>query len=264
MAHNHDTAWVIKHFRPLLDKIGSGNLPEEPQIRLELLAENRQYRQLRLEDCILTVRRISFGLALGGFYTFSTKEYEGQNFYILNICINSSLFVSEDTELSIKRRRTITHEFTHCIAAFLSISRITTKKLLCNLAEHLAHRVKINMLAHYQSLLVQFGNSPSTITDTLGIYPDEHFRLGYEDFEHSFSTVYKELILDKIIFEKYFTKDLQNDFNQAVKAGNTAKASAVLRNVLSMLVTHETISADFISLRLREELIEYYYQKAVA
>jgi hypothetical protein len=117
---------------------------------------------------------------------------------------------------------------------------------------------------HYQSLLIQFGNSSSAITNALEIYPDEHFRLGYEDFEHSFSTVYKELILDKAIFEKYFTEALQNDFNKAIQGRDTVKATAILGNVLSMLISKETISADFINLRLREELIEYYYQKALS
>ena len=166
--------------------------------------------------------------------------------------------------MRIKRRRAIVHEFTHCIAAFLSLGRIRTKKLTGDLIKHLINRVKVNTQIHYQSLLIQFGNSSSTITNALEIYPDEHFRLGYEDFDHSFSIVYKQLILDTTIFEKYFTAALQNDFNKAIKGGDMVKASAILGSVLSMLVSKETISADFINFRLQEELIEYYYQKALS
>ena len=264
MAHDHDVPWVIKYFRPLLDKINLDSIPEEPKYQIEILSDDKQYIRMGMENCVLTVCRKNFKSTANGFYSFSYKEYEGQNLFFLNIYINNSLFVSNSPDLRIKRRRAIVHEFTHCIAAFLSLGRIRTKKLTGDLIKHLINRVKINAQIPYQSLLIQFGNSSSTITNALEIYPDEHFRLGYEDFDHSFSIVYKQLILDTTIFEKYFTAALQNDFNKAIKGGDMGKASAILGSVLSMLVSKETISADFINFRLQEELIEYYYQKAVS
>jgi hypothetical protein len=260
----HDVPWVIKHFRPLLDKINLDSIPEEPCYQEILLSDEKQYIRMGMEDCVLTVCRRNFKSTANGFYTFSHQEYEGQTLFFLNIYINNSLFVSNNPELRIKRRRAIVHEFTHCVAAFLSIGRIKTQKLVDNLIKDLINRVKVNAQIHYQSLLIQFGNSSSAVTNALEIYPDEHFRLGYEEFDHSFSTVYKELILDITIFEKYFTGALQNDFYKAVQGGDMVKAVTILVNVHSMLISEETISADFINLRLREELIEYYYQKAVS
>ena len=264
MAHDHDVSWVIKHFRPLLDKINLDSIPEEPQYQVEILSDDKQYIRLGMEDCVLTVCRRNCLSTANGFYSFSHQEYEGQNLFFLNIYINNSLFVSDSPELRIKRRRAIVHEFTHCIAAFLSIGRIRTQKLMGVLIKHLINRVKVNAQIHYQSLLIQFGNSSSAVTNALEIYPDEHFRLGYEDFDYSFSTVYKQFILDKTIFEKYFTAALQNDFNEAIRNGDVVTSSVILGNVLSRLISEETISADFINLRLQEGLIEYYYQKAVS
>jgi hypothetical protein len=261
-VQEHDVPWVIRHFRPLLDKINIDNIPEEPDYQVELLSDTRQYIQLGMEDCILTICRRNFQSKANGFYTFSHKEYEGQRLFFLNIYINNNLFVSENPVLRVERRSAVIHEFTHCIAAFLSIGKIISEISIDGLVKKLISRVKINAQVHYQSLLIQFGNTSSAVTNVLGIYPDEHFRLGYEDFEHSFSVVYKQLILDRNIFEKYFTDDLRNKFNRAIRHGNTANASVFLGEALSNLISAEAISADFINLRLREEFLGYYYLKA--
>ena len=261
MSQKHDAASIIKLFRPLLDKIDIDNIPQEPIYQQELLSDKRQYILSGMGDCVLTVSRRNFKSKANGFYTFSHKEYEGQPIFFLNIYINNSLFVSNSPGLRIERRRTIIHEFTHCIAAFLSIGRLLTGKLIDDLVRELIRRVKINAEVHYQYLLIQFGNA-SSIANSLDIFPDEHFRLGYEDFDHSFSAVYKQLTLDRLIFEKYFTEDLRGRFSKAIKSGNTATASTILGQALTELVAKEAVSADFINLRLREEFIAYYYRKA--
>jgi len=262
MDQNHDVAWVIKHFRPLLDKINVDNIPLKPQYQVELLSDTRQYIQIGMEDCVFAICRRNFISTANGFYAFSHAEYEGQQIFILTICINNNLFVSNSPALREKRRRTIIHEFTHCIAAFLSIGRIKTKKIIDGLVKNLASRVRINAMDHYQSMLNQVSSASTTVTYALGIYPDEHFRLGYEDFEQSFSSVYKQFILDRIIFEKYFTDDLRADFKRELKQGNIEAALSILWTASTPLISNEAISADFVNLRLREEFLGYYFKKA--
>jgi hypothetical protein len=263
LEEEHDVLWVIKHFRPLLDKINIDNIPEEPNYQVELLSDTRQYFQLGLEDCVLAICRRKFTSTANGFYAFSHAEHEGQQIFFLNIYINNNLFVSNTLALREKRRRTIIHEFTHCIAAFLSIGRIKTEKLIPGLVKNLASKVRINAMEHYQIMLNQVGNASSTVTYALGIYPDEHFRLGYYvDFEYSFSTVYKQLILDRMIFERYFTEDLRNNFYRELKQGNVGAALSILWTACTNLIANEAISAEFVNLRLREELLGYYFKKA--
>jgi len=114
-------------------------------------------------------------------------------------------------------------------------------------------------MTHYQMILSQIGNASSTVSYALGIYPDSHFRLGYESFEYSFSTVYKNLILDRKIFEKYFTADMRNEFFKEIKKKNTGKVVAILNTACVDLIEKEAISADFVNLRLREEFLGYYF-----
>jgi len=114
-------------------------------------------------------------------------------------------------------------------------------------------------MAHYQMILSQIGNASSAVSYALGIYPDSHFRLGYEAFEYSFSTVYKDLILDRKIFEKYFTEDMRKEFFKEIKNKNISKAVAILNTACAELIEKEAISADFVNLRLREEFLGYYF-----
>jgi hypothetical protein len=262
MDHPHDVLWVIKQFRPLLDKINIDDIPQEPQYQKEILSDTRQYIILGMEDCVFSICRRNFISTANGFYTFSHIEYERQQIFFLNIYINNNLFVSNSPALREKRRRTIIHEFTHCIAAFLSIGRIRNECLVEGLVRNLAYKVRMDAMEHYQIMLNQVGNASSTVTFALGIYPDEHFRLGYEDFKFSFSTVYKQFILDRIIFEKYFTEDLRKEFNNRLRKGNTATALTILWTACTSLIEREAISADFVNLRLREEFLKYYYIKA--
>jgi hypothetical protein len=258
MARQHDVEWIIERFRPLVDKIDIDNIPEEPHYQKELLSDTKQFIQLGMETCVLSVCRKNFSSIANGFYTFSCKEHEGQQVFFLNIYINNILFASNSPVLREKRRSAIMHEFTHCIAAFLSIGRIKTKKLVDGLIDNLAERVRMNDMEHYQIIMSQIGDASSTVAYFLGIYNSEHFQLKYEDFEYSYSTVYKNLILDKHIFERYFTKDMRNDFGEAIRNRDTQRALTILNAACTNLLSAEAISADFLSLRLREEFLEYY------
>jgi len=116
----------------------------------------------------------------------------------------------------------------------------------------------MNEKTHYQMILSQIGNASSAVTYALGIYPDEHFRLEYEDFEDSFSVLYKNLILDRSIFEKYFTENRRNEFLKELKEMNISGALTILNAACVDLISTEAISADFVNLRLREEFLGYY------
>ncbi|GHV86328.1 hypothetical protein AGMMS50230_19360 [Spirochaetia bacterium] len=247
----------------MLNQIDIDNLPEEPRNQMIILSDDKKYIRLGMADCILTVCRRNFKSTANGFYTFSHRKYEDQDLFFLNIYINNTLYVSNNPELRINRRRAIAHEFTHCVAAFLSLGRIRAKKLFEGLIKELGKRATVNAMEHFQSLLVQFASSGPAGGNELGIYPDEHFRLGYEDFDDSFMMLYKNFILDREIFEKYFLKNAQKSFSENIKAGNIDEASVILGNVLHELILKEAISAEFVNLRLKEELIFYYYQRAV-
>ena len=262
MGTDRDVAWVIERFRPLLDKININDIPEEPKYQTMFLKDSDKFIQMGLEDCVFSICRRNFISAMNGYYTFGHKEYEKKNIFFMNINVNNILFASNTPGLREKRRRTIIHEFTHCIAAFLSIGRIRSEGLVSKLVDDLALRVEINKMDHYQQMLNQFGNASSTVQYALGIYPDEHFRLGYEDFEHSFSNVYKQLILDRPIFERYFIEGLRNEFYRQVKKGNIEEALKILGAVSAKLISKEAISAEFVNLRLREEFLGYYFKKA--
>jgi len=138
-----------------------------------------------------------------------------------------------------------------------------SRELISQLTKDIVANTKLNIQNHYQSLLIQFGNGPIPIANVLGIFNDEHFRFDNIVFQGSISTLYKYFMLDFFIFEKYFTKEYHEQFKKHIQNGNIESASMVLNLVCSAIVTSENVSADFVKMRVREQLLSHYYLEAI-
>jgi len=256
--------WAVSQFRPLLDVIdlsAISNPLNQLQIRLK---DFTNLRHLGLDDCLLIVRRRKFKSTLNGYYSFSYIIVDNQPVFILSIFLNEQLFVSNTPALQIKRRQTLIHEFTHCVAGFLFMEKKTRAKgLIDKLTNDMVTFTNMNYRNHYQSLMIQFGNGTIPLANILGLYPDEHFRLDPVNFQGSFSTLYKYLVLDFSIFEKYFTLEFREQFKEHIQNGDVESAITVFNLVCSALVARESISADFVKMRIREQLLSHYYMEAL-
>ena len=256
--------WAIEQFRPLLDQIDISNIPRPPDHILLPLSRYAHFRKLGLGDCVFIVRRRVFESTVNGYYTFSHKIVEDKPIFFLTIFLNEHLFVSNTPNQKIKRRQILIHEFTHCIAAFLLLEKSNrANDLIAVLTAELITHTKLNRRNHYQSLIVHFGNGPIPMANALGIFPDEHFRLNSINFQGSFATLYKYLMLDFNIFEKYFSQEYRNQFKEHIQNGNVSLAYSVLTLVSSALIATELISADFVKMRIREQLLSHYYLEAI-
>jgi hypothetical protein len=261
---NQDELWAITNFRPLLNEIDLSTIPKPPNHVILRLSRHDQLRNLGLEDCVLTVRRRILKSTVNGFYSFNYRMAGNQPIFFANIFLNEQLFVSDTPAQKIKRRQALVHEFTHCIVAFILMKKPgRTADIINQLTSNLVASTNINGQNKYQSLLVQFGNGPIPIANVLGLYPDEHFRLDNVNFQGSFATLYKYLILDFPIFEKYFTPEFRAQFKEHIQNGNVVDALTVLNLVCSALVSGESISADFVKMRVREQLLQHYYLEAI-
>jgi len=256
--------WAIDQFRPLLDAIDLSAIPKPPnQLQIPLINFDN-LKNMGLGDCVLIVRRRKFESTLNGYYTFSYIMADDKPIYFLSIFLNEMLFTSGTPTQKIKRRQTLIHEFTHCIAALLLMEKsMRTKGLIDRLTNDIVSYTDMNIRNHYQSLMVQFGNGSMPLVNVLGLYPDEHFRLDPVNFQGSFASLYKYLILDFSIFEKYFTQEYREQFKEHIKNGNVADALTILNLVSSALVASESISADFVIMRIREQLLSHYYLEAM-
>ncbi|GHU42888.1 hypothetical protein FACS1894190_12730 [Spirochaetia bacterium] len=259
----HNVEWVIERFKPLLDKIDIDNVSAEPHFEKFFLADNPLYVKMGLEDCLLAVSRRKFKSPIDGFYTFRKKRVGDKDIFITTIFLNNTIYSNDNLELKIRRHRALVHELTHCIAAFLALGRIISENILDTLIRELGERAKINESEHYQAILSQIRTSGVSIAMALSIFPDEHFRLGYEDFDDSYTSLYKNLILDKEKFEKYFTPQMLSDFIRNIKANKIREALNIIEEASISVSFLEAISREFISMRLQEEFLEYYCRKTV-
>lgn len=263
-AVNRNEQWAIDQFRPLLNEIDISHIPASPNHLLLKLSRHGHLRKLGLGDCVLIVHRRIFKSTVNGYYTFCYRMAGDQPIFFLCIFLNEQLFVSNTPAQKIKRRQALVHEFTHCIAAFLLMEMPNREKnLIDKLTRDLVAHTKLNIRNHYQSLIIQFGSGQIPMANVLGVFPDEHFRLDGVNFQGSFATLYKHLILDFSIFEKYFTQEYRNQFKEHIQNGNVDDALMILNTVCFALVSWEFISADFVKMRVREQLLQYYYLEAI-
>lgn len=261
---NRDEQWAINQFRPLLNELDLLSVPNPPNQILVRLSKFKNLKAMGLGDCVLVVRRRIFKSTVNGYYTFSYQKADDRPIFFLSIFLNEQLFVSNTPALQIKRRQALVHEYTHCIAALLLMEQPNrSRSLIEHLTQEIVAHTKLNNRNHYQSLMVQFGNGPIPLASLLGIYPDEHFRLDSVNFRGSFSTLYKYLILDYEIFEKYFTLEFREQFKEHINSGDVDKAFTIINLVSSALVSREFISADFVKMRIREQLLSHYYMEAI-
>jgi hypothetical protein len=219
-----------------------------------------------LDDCVLIVRRRKFKSTLNGYYSFSYKMAGNQPIFFLSIFLNELLFINNTPALKIKRRQTLIHEFTHCIAVFLMLEKpARTTNLIDELTKDIVSYTKMNIGDHYQSLRIQFSNVSISLAKAHGLYENEHFIFGRNsiNFQGSFETLYKHLILDFTIFEKYFTLEYRDQFKEHIQKGNVRDALTILNLVSSALVASESISADFVKMRIQEQFLSHYYLEAM-
>jgi hypothetical protein len=257
----YNVGWAIKLFKPLLGKIDYNKVPLNPNRQFIYLKDWRRYQIMNLSRFVVTVCRKDTGYEGDATFIFSEVRTKDGYLYFLQINLDEKTFEKSNKSnigFKIRRHRALIHEFTHCIAYFLSIRRILTRAIINRLKKKLQSDVEMNYLTHYRDILLRSTGQTLSQDAKLGIYPDRHFRTGYEDFEGDYRSLYKNLILDKTKFDKHFEPKMQKEFFKKVKEGKLQEANAILNAIIAKVHIHESISKEFIRLHLGEELLKQY------
>ena len=206
-----DIEWAIKTFRPLLKDL------EIPKLKADykqiLTSEYKIFNRYNMSNCAIIVSQ----------YEFSKLEYKGvfvwqyckeEDFYALYIILNSNLFKNTQA-IKIVRKAVSTHEFVHCVAALMALSRLKTQALIENLHNRMKkkfHALTDNDVENiFKDLKRSLKDRKATQIET---FPDDHFRVGGEDFTDSYSDLYRNLLLSYELFcsDEFFNTDRKSDF----------------------------------------------------
>ena len=248
-------SWALKVFRPLLQALHLQELKEEPLIRHA--SSFKIFRRYNMANCVIVTKCKKFTNqdALGIF----VWQYDAQtDFYALHIILNKELYVTPDKELRIKRKTTGIHEFTHCVAAMMTFSRLKTKALIELLQTKMSKT--FHTLKNYEleillrELTMPYTKEPHTPV----VFPDDHFRTGSEDFQGSYEELARNFLLSYELFCEagFFDNIKQKEFKELYTSGKIEEAVKVIVSVIEPLSEKKALSQHFIVRRLNEEFIE--------
>lgn len=246
--------WAVKTFRPLLKDL------EIPKLKAKynqiLTSEYKIFNKYNMSNCVIIVSQ----------YKFSKPEYKGvfvwqyskeEDFYALYIVLNSNLF--ENTQaIKIVRKAVSTHEFVHCVAALMTLSRLKTQALIENLHNRMKKKFHALTDNDVENIFKDLKKSLKDIKATqIETFPDEHFRVGGEDFIDSYSDLYRNLLLSYELFcsNEFFNIDKKLDFFKLIKDNNMDKALNLILKIVHDLEDKKALDFEFIIHRVREEFL---------
>ena len=210
-----------------------------------------------MANCVIVVKCKRFDNS-DGLGAFVWQYDSATNFYALHIILNEELYTNEEMELRIKRKATGVHEFTHCVAAMLTFSRLQTPALIDLLNTRMSKTFHVLSKEDLESLFKELTMSFEEKLKTPSIFPDEHFRTGGEDFPDSYENLLRNFLLSYDLFceDNFFNKEKLQDFNDLIKQGKRREAVQVLVSVIEPLSTAKALSQHFIQQRIVEEFLE--------
>lgn len=261
-----ETSWVFSLFRPVLRDLRLQSL--NPQICIRMSQKKYGFYKYNMARCVIVAMKWHFtNLNDKGVFVWTFNEEK--NFYILYLIINDSLYADGMShEERVRRKIVTTHEFTHCTAAMLSLSRIKSKQLIVSLQNSMRKSVDVIQSVDVDGIMSEFSKEMSTDlqNDRTELasrkFDDGHFRTNYESFTGSYYDLYTNFLLSKQLFEEYFTDEHRQEFNENMKCKNMAKAVLLLKNAAEKVIEEKNLDKKFVMDKIANVFIPLYLKEA--
>lgn len=251
-----DLAWALRTFRPLLKAL---KLQEIGTVPTTVFTSSFQiFNRYNMANCVILVKC----------KTFTNKDDRGifvwqydkeTNMYALHIIINSILCENEELETRIKRKATGVHEFTHCVAAMMIFSRLQSKALIEILHSRMAKAIhsldKVALENLFRELTMTYEDRQK---ENGSAFPDDHFRVGGEEFTGSYEDLNRNFLLSYELFceDAFFNSSKKTQFRDMIKLQQNREALDILVSVIQPLAEAKALSQHFIIQRIHEEFLE--------
>lgn len=250
-----NTAWALKTFRPLLKALKLQEVKSEP---LTVFASQYKiFYRYNMTNCIIVVKT----------KTFTNKDDRGifiwqydeeTNFYALYIVLNADLYSKNDFEMKIRRKATGIHEFTHCVAAMMTFSRLQSKALIDSMQERMTKKIHALNKNSLEILLREYTRPyDESFRNSVPTFPDEHFRTEGEEFSGRYDELVRNFLLSFELFSEpeFFNQDKQKQFREHLKNNQQETALQLLVSVIEPLSKQKALSPHFIVQRINEEFL---------
>lgn len=247
--------WALKTFRPLLQALKLQEVKSEPF--LVFASQFKIFHRYNMANCVVIVKTKEFANK-DDRGIFIWQYDEETNFYALYIVLNPLLFADSDIETRIKRKATGVHEFTHCVAAMMTFSRLQSKALIQIMHNRMAQQIHSLDKNSLELLLKELTKPYSAdIKENVPIFPDDHFRTGGEDFTGLYDELVRNFLLSYELFceQDFFNTEKQKQFKDFLKNEKQEDALRLLISVIEPLSKKKALSIHFIIQRINEEFL---------
>jgi hypothetical protein len=254
---------VIKTFRPLLRLLKVQNIPNPPDLKVIFLADMRNLIIKGMGRCVVIIEQRSLTNGVGGMLITS---YDTRlDCFLLHIVINSSFCGKTSLEDRARQKIIAVHEFTHTVAALSAISRVRSNDLIKRLKDIFrkkAHALYLTDLEHLVSELTRSPaerkNTDPQSADNARYFPDEHFRLGFEDFPVSYPIVFDEFLFSREMFDEYFPKEVIDSVYEAFRRKDSAKVIDLIAPYITKISQDKALYEEFVVDRVLDILFDKY------
>lgn len=264
-----DERWAIKTFRPLLQLLKVQKIPTPPDLRVIYMADHRNWIIQGMGRCVVVIEQQDLPGETGGMLI--TSHDPELDYFKLHILVNSSLCNKTSLNDRADQKVTVIHEFTHAVAALSAISRIRSKELIERLKDifrkkaHIIHYDEIrkiadelsnsffdvlNHIADDQNHSIFMEPDKLQKTDKEYYFPDEHFRLGFEDFPVSYPVIFEEFLFSREMFEEYFSKSLIESLCEAFLKNDSQNMIDIVSPPTVKIVNEKALYPHFVIARI--------------
>ena len=256
---SRDERWAIQTFRPLLQALNVQNIPNPPDFTMVFM-DRREWIIQGMGKCMVTIEQADLPLTVGGMHV--TRYDDKLDFLTLQIVINSDLCKTNTLEERIARKIAVVHEFTHAVAALSAIARVRSKPLIERLKRilhgkaHATNNTDIEQVIDDLSdfLEMKFNKQRKRKKS----FPDEHFRLGFEDFPVSYPVIFEEFLFSKEMFEEYFSPDDIQTMCRAVRDHDSKTFSNLVVPRAERISDEKALGFKFVLARIKAILKSIY------
>lgn len=250
---------AIKKYRPLLKALDIQHINKTLRY-----IETRTVKSLYFSRCIIVTKQKKMKGNHLGFCSFSYNEKN--RIYILTIALNENLFIDENIDTRIKRKLTGVHEFTHCVATLMALSRFSEdSKFKKDLNEALQ-----NSLSHIdidKSIFEVCRNfdSDDEYTRKEGPLKNSHFQLkeGYDAFDGD----YVDLFFNFLFSYELFLETFQSSLEQWAYEKDEEIKKEILESILDIFnsfIVNKALEKDFAKEQFRDFLRRFFIENPIS
>lgn len=247
-----DERWAIKTFRPLLQLLDVQNIPPAPHPRI-VPVNKREWIIQRMGRCVIVIEQDVLPAQTGGMLI--TSHDMELDYFILHILINTNLCDKNNQNTRIEQKLAAVHEFTHTVAALSAIARVKSRELIKRLKAKMYKNAHSLHLSDLTKLVAEISELPSENSYAQKAaskkqFPDEHFRLGFEDFPVSYPVIFEEFLFSKEMLKEYTTDDILNELCKSFKDRDSSAIIRIGNPIIDRIVNEKALDLMFAWKRL--------------